>query len=81
MNVTGVTSTAPAMPVSQIQNQIQEQVQALDQTSAPVAADAISASVAASVKVMDLAQSAFEDAAAQLIASMTGVGQNFDMTV
>ena len=36
----------------------------------------------ASIKVMDLAQNAFEDAAAQLIASMnamTGVGQNIDM--
>jgi len=37
-----------------------------------------------SVKVLDLAQGAFEDAAAQLIATMsaiTGVGQNVDMMV
>ena len=38
----------------------------------------------ASIQVMDLAQSAFQDAAEQLIAtmsSMTGVGQNVDMYV
>jgi len=38
----------------------------------------------ASIRVMDLAQSAFEDAAAQLLATMsamTGVGQNVDMYI
>ena len=47
-------------------------------------ADAISASVQASVQVMDMALSAFEDSARELIASMaaaTGIGQNIDITV
>jgi len=46
--------------------------------------NAINLSSMVSVQVLDLAQSAFEDAAEQLIATMstmTGTGQNIDMMV
>jgi len=82
MNISGVTATAQTMP-SQVNNQMYEQVQAMEQGSIP-ASNAINTSLMASVQVMDLAQSAFEDAAARLIdtmSAMTGVGQNFDISV
>ena len=48
-------------------------------------ADMVSMRAMASVQVLDMAQNAFEDAAAELIAMMssaiTGLGQNIDMTV
>ena len=58
------------------------------QPAVPESAQAMSAAefqAAASVQVLDMAQNAFEDAAAQLLAgmaaAMTGVGQSVDMSV
>ena len=89
MNITGVTQTAPVLPVNQpaYQPQAAQQTRVQSQESSDGmirGADVISASVTASIKVMDLAQNSFEDAANQLIAEMaavTGIGQNVDMTV
>jgi hypothetical protein len=50
----------------------------------PTSTNAINFRLQASVQVMDMANSAFEQAAAQLIesmAAMTGAGQNVDMVV
>ena len=90
MNITGVTQTAPILPQEQIApqppapEQGRVQAQGIEQATSPAAADAMNISLAASVQVMDMAQSSFEDAANQLIASMaatTGVGQNIDYSV
>jgi len=81
MNITGVTQTAPILP----DNQTAPQPKAVSQTGSQdqaSGADAIYASMEASIQVMDMANTVFEDAANQLIASMaatTGVGQNIDM--
>jgi len=87
MNITGVTTTTPAMTIPSLQgyNQDQAQYQDLieDAASTP-SSNAINVSMAASIQVMDLAQSAFTDAAEQLISSMsaaTGIGQNVNMLV
>ena len=53
-------------------------------TSRSMGISAVNMRSIASIRVMDLAQSAFEDAAAQLLATMsamTGVGQNVDMYI
>jgi hypothetical protein len=75
MNVMGIT---PAMPT------MDGALPALPQTyeAQPVSMDAINFSMAVSTEVMDMATSAFEQAAAELIsqmAAMTGVGQNLDV--
>jgi len=87
MNVQGVTQTTNILPPYHVmpQSPAAQQVNAgrQAQETAPVA-DAISVSMAASIQVMDMAQSAYEDAASELIASMaaaTGIGQNVDITV
>ena len=57
-------------------------ISAVSQTMGVDAINAINMRSMASIKVMDMAQGAFEDAAAQLIAAMsamTGVGGNIDM--
>ena len=74
MNISGVTQTAVAMPT------LQTETMPIAPESAP-SADVVNVSLAASIQVMDMAQSAFEDAAAQLIAQMTGLGQNVDITI
>ena len=86
MNISGVTMTAPVIAPSQAPLQAPEQV--AEQSMSPEQAagmDAVSFSVAVSTRVLDMAQSSFEDAAGQLIESMsaalTGLGQNVDMTV
>ena len=86
MNVQGVTQTANIMPPYQImpQSPAQQVYGGRQAQEAAPAADAINASMAASVQVMDMSQSAYEDAANELIASMaaaTGIGQNVDVTV
>jgi len=70
MNISGVTATVLDLPME------------------PVSAPAVSAAEfrsMVSVQVLDMAQNAFEDAAAELLAAMsaaiTGVGQNVDMYV
>ena len=53
--------------------------------SLPPEVNSINMRAMASIKVLDMAQGAFEDVAEQLIASMnaaiTGLGQNIDMYV
>jgi len=81
MTITGVTQTAPVLPQTQGAAQSPEMGQ---MPESPVAAEAMNMSMAVSVQVLDMAQSFFEDAAQQLIdtmSAMTGVGQNVDMTV
>jgi len=79
MNIQGVTAT------------VTDQFQYM-QTEAPPAGPEAQQTMstaefqmAASVQVLDMAQNAFEDAADQLLASMTasmtGVGQSVDMSV
>jgi hypothetical protein len=82
MNIAGVTQTAQVLPISQTQ---EPQVQARDEAQTMgQGADAVNLSAQVSTQVLDMAQSQFEDAANQLIATMaaaTGVGQNFDLSV
>jgi len=68
MNISGITQTAPILPMDPIQE-------------TPSGADAIGARMEASVKVMDMANDVFEDAGNRIVAMMTGLGQNFDMKV
>ena len=79
MNIQGVTST--------MMDQFQY-MQTAQPPAGPESEQTMSAAefqAAASVQVLDMAQNAFEDAAAQLLSSMTsamtGVGQSVDMTV
>lgn len=48
-------------------------------------AEMINMSMMTSVKVLDMAQNAYEDAASEMLAmmaaAMTGVGQNYDATI
>ena len=80
MNISGVTHTAPVMPMSA--------PEAAAPTEAPVetglGADAVAFEAQVATQVMDLAQTQFEDAANQLISTMaaaTGIGQNVDALV
>ena len=81
--ISGIT---PTMPI------IIDQYSMINATQAPAPtleiksdfSDVMNVSLQASVQVMDMANSAFEQAAAQLLeglAQMTGVGQNFDVMV
>jgi hypothetical protein len=83
MNVSAVTMTAPVIP-QQVQAQAVSQSPTVEQDQQQ-SQNAINTSMQASVQVMDMAQSSFDDAASQLInsmaASMTGVGQNVDVSV
>ena len=83
MNVTGITSTLPSFtPQYSIVDAAQASAPAMEVQSE--FSNAMTVSLQASVQVMDMANSAFEQAAAQLLeglAQMTGVGQNFDATV
>jgi hypothetical protein len=83
MNISGVTMTAPVLP----QNQTVPQPPAPEsrpESDPDMNMSAMNTSMMASIQVMDMAQDAFEDAAMQLIetmSAMTGVGQNVDMMV
>jgi len=82
MNIAGVTQTAQVLPGAQ-QPAMEPQVQSTD-ISQSVSADAVNFSAQVSTQVLDMAQSAFEDAANELISTMaasTGIGQNVDMSV
>ena len=71
MEITGITQTAPS-------SQVVDLTQAQMAQSAP---DAMNVSMEASIRVMSMAQNAFEAAAAELIdamAAVTGVGTNLD---
>jgi hypothetical protein len=82
MNISGVTMTAPVIP--QVQAQAVEQSPTVGQDQQQTLNE-INTSMQASVQVMDMALSSFDDAASQLISSMaasiTGVGQNVDVSV
>ena len=83
MNITGVTSTMPSID-QQYSMAGQTAPPAPAQEVQPVSSDVVNVGMQASVQVMDMANSAFEDAASQLIdsmAAMTGVGQNIDIRV
>jgi len=83
MNISGVTQTAQILPGSQPAAS-EAQIQAADQSQAAMGADAVNFSAQVSTQVMDMAQSAFENAANELISQMaatTGVGQNIDVSV
>ena len=83
MNISGVTQTAQILPGSQ-PPAAEPQVQSLDQSQAAMGADAVNFSAQVSTQVMDMAQSAFENAANELISQMaatTGIGQTIDMSV
>jgi len=83
MNISGVTMTAPVLP----QNQAVPQPPAPEQrpeSDAEMSSEmsTMNTRMMASVQVLDMAQESFEDAAMQLIETMsavTGVGQNVDM--
>ena len=84
MNISGVTQTAQVLPGSQPAPAAEQQIQSLDQTQAAMGADAVNFSAQVQTQVMDMAQSAFEDAANELISTMaatTGVGANVDYSV
>jgi len=86
MNISGVTQTAQVLPGSQASPPpaSEQQIQSLDQTQAAMGADAVNFSAQVQTQVMDMAQSAFEDAANELISTMaaaTGVGQTVDYSV
>jgi len=80
MYISGVSQTAQILPMATISTQsLIDPVEAQITESAP---DAVNVSLQASIKVMNMAQSAFENAAAELIeamASATGVGANVDV--
>ena len=83
MNVTGVTSTMPSM---EQQYSMTGAAQAPPPVQEPqvMSQDIVNVPMELSVQTLDMANSAFEDAASQLIdsmAQMTGVGQNFDARV
>ena len=83
MNISGVTQTAQVLPGSQAPAS-EPNVQSLDQTQTAMGADAVNFSAQVQTQVMDMAQSAFEDAANELISTMaaaTGVGQSVDVSV
>jgi len=83
MNISGVTQTAQILPGSQAAA-AEPQVQSADLAQPAMGADAVNFSAQVSTQVMDMAQSAFENAANELISQMaaaTGVGQNIDMSV
>jgi len=83
MNISGVTQTAQVLPSTQAPSEMQ-QIQSADVAEAAMGADAVNFSAQVSTQVMDMAQSAFEDAANELISTMaaaTGVGQSVDVTV
>ena len=83
MNISGVTQTAQILPGSQ-PPAAEPQVQSADLAQPAMGADAVNFSAQVSTQVMDMAQSAFENAANELISQMaatTGVGQNIDMSV
>jgi len=83
MNISGVTQTAQILPGSQPPAQ-EPVVQAIDQELSAIGADAVNFSAQVQTQVMDMAQTAFEDAANELIATMaaaTGVGQTIDLSV
>ena len=75
MNISGITSTSPAL------------ISDYNPPAAAPASDADLGNVAmmASVQVMNMAQDAFNDVAARLVAELsaltTGIGQNVDMYV
>jgi len=80
MTISGVTQSYAMLPSAQVSTQslIEPDIMQVVE-SAP---DAVNVSFEASIRVMDLAQSAFEAAAAELIEAMaaaTGVGQNVDV--
>jgi len=84
MNISGVTQTAQVLPGSQPTPPPEQPIQSFDQAQAAMGADAVNFSAQVSTQVMDMAQSAFEDAANELISTMaaaTGVGQNVDVHV
>ena len=82
MNISGVTMTAPVLPQNQAVPQPPAPAETTDQMAGTASElSAMNTSLMASVQVMDMAQNAFEDAAMQLIETMsavTGVGQNVD---
>jgi len=83
MNISGVTQTAQVLPNTQAAAP-EPSVQSSDLAQTAVGADAVNFSAQVQTQVLDMAQSQFEDAANQLIASMaaaTGIGQNVDMSV
>ena len=83
MNISGVTQTAQVLPGSQTPA-AEPPVQSFDQAQAAMGADAVNFSAQVQTQVMDMAQSAFEDAANELISTMaaaTGVGQHVDVAV
>ena len=82
MNISGITSTMPS--IDQQYSMAGAQAPAPVQETQPVSPEVMNVGMEASVQVLDMANSAFEAAASQLIdsmAQMTGVGQNFDATV
>ena len=83
MNITGVTSTMPTID-QQYSMVGQTAPPAPAQEAQPISSETMNVGMQASVQVLDMANSAFEDAASQLIdsmAQMTGVGQNVDISV
>ena len=84
MNIAGVTQTAQVIPQQDLmQSQNPQPAQSADEVQ-NLSGDAVNFSAQVSTQVLDMAQSQFQDAAEQIIATMaaaTGVGQNVDMSV
>jgi len=83
MNISGVTQTAQILPGSQTPA-AEPSVQSADVAQAATGADAVNFSAQVQTQVMDMAQSAFENAANELISTMaaaTGVGSHVDVSV
>ena len=78
--ISGVTSISPDMTMQLPSAAPAQSLDSVIETSEAMGAAEFSMQV--STQVLDMAQQPFEDAAAQLLASlaaMTGVGQNIDM--
>jgi len=84
MNISGISPAAPSVTIAPTQQKAYEAYSLIQGQAKAPASDAINTSLMASIKVMDMAQSAFEDAAAKLIetmSAMTGTGRSVDISV